>query len=238
MPRPPTDVTADGGYSTIKVGWKAPAGNGVTITGYRAIASPGPATCSTDGALTCVLGGTAGTAYTVTVVALSAGGQSAASTASGSVVPASPAVSDTPPDTNLPLDTGDGPISSATPGQTIVLKGDGYAPYSSITLAIYSSPTVLGTVTADADGAFAKSVTVPAGLATGTHSLVASGVDKTGTVRALRLDITVAASGSGGGLPVTGPAVVWLIVGGFALTLAGIAMRGVRPTRPGTRRRQ
>jgi titin len=220
------------------VGWQAPAGNGVTITGYRASASPGPATCSTDGALTCVLGGTAGTAYTVTVVALSAGGQSAASSPSGSVMPASPAVSDTPPETDLPLNTGDGAISSATPGQTIVLKGDGYAPYSSVTLAIYSSPTVLGTVIADVDGAFAKSVTIPAGLATGAHSLVASGVDQTGTVRSLRLDITVAGSGGGGTLPVTGPTVVWLIVGGFALTLAGITMRGVRPTRPATRHRR
>lgn len=106
----------------------APASNGVAITGYRATASPGPATCSTGGATSCVLGGTPGTAYTVTVVALSAGGGSEASAPSGSVVPTAPAVSSTPPDTDLPLDTGDGPISSATPGEAIVLKGDGYAP--------------------------------------------------------------------------------------------------------------
>jgi titin len=141
--------------------------------------------------------------------------------------------------TDLPLNTGDGAISSAAPGQAIVLKGDGYAPYSSVTLLIYSSPTSLGTVQADANGAFEKSITVPADLATGSHSLVSTGVDADGNVRALRLDITVADDSSGSGtLPVTGPAVIWLLVGGFALTLAGFAMRWVQPTKPGSRRWQ
>lgn len=162
----------------------------------------------------------------MTVVALSAGGGSEASAPSGSVVPTAPAVSSTPPDTDLPLDTGDGPISSATPGEAIVLKGDGYAPYSTVTLAIYSSPRVLGTVTADGGGAFEQSVTVPPGLATGTHSLVASGVGTDGQPRALRLDVTVASSS--GTLPITGPAVLWLFLGGFALTVAGLAMRVVQ----------
>jgi titin len=216
-----------GGYSTIEVSWTASAGNGVAITGYRASASPGPATCTTTGATNCVLGGTPGTAYTVSVVALSAGGESPASAPSGSVMPASPPVSSTPPDTDLPLDTGDGPISTAAPGQAIVLKGDGYAPYSAVTLAIYSSPRVLGTAIADGSGAFEQSVTVPEGLATGTHSLVAAGVGTDGLPRALRLDVTVASSSSGT-LPITGPAVLWLFVGGFALTIAGVAMRVVK----------
>jgi hypothetical protein len=237
VPLAPAGVTVEGGYSSIEVAWKAPTGNGVAISGYRAAASPGPATCSTDGALKCVLGGTPGTAYTVTVVAVSAGGESPASTPSSSVEPFAPLVSATPPDNAAPLDTGDGAISSAAPGQSIVLKGTGYAPYSSVTLLIYSSPTSLGTVDADATGAFEKTVTVPSDFS-GTHSLVATGVDKTGTVRALRLDITVA-DDSSGALPITGPVVVWLFVDGFALTLAGFAMRAtVRPAKPGTRRWQ
>jgi titin len=160
-------------------------------------------------------------------VALSAGGESPASDPSGSVVPASPAVSATPPDTNLPLDTGVGPISTAAPGQAILLKGDGYAPYSAITLAIYSSPQVLGAAVAGADGSFQKLVTVPDGLPAGAHSLVAAGVGPDGLPRALRLDVTVASTGSGATLPITGPAVLWLFVGGFALTVAGVAMRVV-----------
>jgi hypothetical protein len=183
-----------------------------------------------------VLGGEPGTKYTVSVVALSDGGSSAASASSGTVKPTEPVLSSTPPDTSLPLDTGDGAISSAAPGQAIVLKGTGYAPYSAVTLAIYSSPTVLGTATADAGGAFEQSVTVPSGFS-GSHSLVAAGVDKNGNARALRLDITVADSSGSGTLPITGPAVVWLIVGGFALTLAGFAMRATQPTKPAARRR-
>jgi hypothetical protein len=201
----------------------------VAITGYRASASPGPATCATGpGATSCVIGAEAGVAYTVSVVALSAGGPSPASSPSGSVVPSAPVVGSTPPVTSLPLDTGNGPISSASPGEALVVKGGGYAPYSSVTITIYSSPQVLATVRADRRGSFERSVTVPKGLPTGVHSFVADGVDQDGNVRALRLDLTVAASGGSGSLPITGPAVMWLIVGGFALTLAGIGMRLVK----------
>jgi titin len=207
----------------------APASNGVAITGYRAAASPGPAACTAGPTeSSCVIGAEAGTAYTVSVTALSAGGSSPASTPSGSVVPSAPVVSSTPPVTNLPLDTGDGPISSAAPGEALVVKGAGYAPYSSVTITIYSSPQVLATVQADGQGAFEQSVTVPEGLPVGTHSFVAAGVDTDGNVRALRLDVTVAATSSSGTLPITGPAVVWLLVGGLALTFAGVAMRSVK----------
>jgi titin len=223
-------VTAAGSYSSIKVWWSPPASNGVAVTGYRATASPGPATCTAGPTDTsCVIGAQAGAAYTVSVVALSAGGASPASDPSGSVVPSAPVVSSTPPNTSLPLDTTDGPISSAAPGQALVVTGGGYAPWSSVTLVVYSSPQVLATVQADGQGAFEQSVTVPGGLPAGTHSFVATGVDADGTVRTLRLDLTVAAGGSSGGtLPITGPAVLGLIVAGFALTLAGAAMRLVK----------
>jgi fibronectin type III domain protein len=229
VPGAPTDVAATGGYSSIGVSWSAPAPNGVTITGYRASASPGPATCTAGPSATgCVIGAEAGTAYTVSVVALSAGGSSPASGPSPSVVPSAPAVSPTPPDTKLPLGTGNGPISSAAPGESLLVTGTGYAPYSSVTIAVYSSPQVLASVQADRRGDFEQPVTVPNGLRPGTHSFVAAGVDRNGRLRALRLDLTVARSSAGGSLPITGPAVLWLIVGGFALTLAGVAMRLVR----------
>jgi titin len=141
------------------------------------------------------------------------------------VIPLAPVVSSTAPEASLPLDTGSGPISSAAPGQTLVMSGSGYAPYSSVTIVVYSSPEVLATVRANGRGAFLEPVTVPAGLPAGTHSFVASGVDKDGNPRVLRLDLTVSANGGSGSLPITGPAVLWLIVGGFAMTLAGVAMR-------------
>jgi hypothetical protein len=223
------------GFSSIRVSWTAPAGNGVDVIGYKATASPGPATCSTTGVTNCVLGGEAGTSYTVTVVAYSSGGSSPASAASSAVTPTAPEVATSPPDTDLPLNTGDGDVSSIAPGAQIVVKGDGYAPYSSVTITVYSSPIVLATVTTDEQGAFEESVTAPASLSTGTHSFVAAGVDPDGNVRALRLDLTVANAGSGGGggsLPVTGGAVMWLFLTGFAITLTGFAMRTVRDPRP------
>ena len=226
MPLAPSSITAIAGYSSIKVSWSAPEPNGVTITGYRATASPGPAGCTAGPAdNSCVIGAEAGTAYTVSVVALSAGGSSPASAESDRVVPSPPVVSSTAPEAGLPLDTGSGPITSAAPGQTLVLKGSGYAPYSTVAIIVYSSPQVLAVVRADGSGAFVEPVTVPAGLPAGTHSFVAAGVDKDGNERLLRLDLTVSAGGGSGSLPITGPAVIWLIVGGFALTLGGVAMR-------------
>ncbi|HEY0000471.1 MAG TPA: fibronectin type III domain-containing protein [Actinoplanes sp.] len=232
VPVAPTNVRVAAGNSSIKVSWTASADNGTKITGYVASASPGPATCTTTGTTSCVLGGAAGTLYAVSVVALSAGGSSAESEPSAAVVPTTVPVSATPPDTDLPLDTADGAISSAEPGQELVVLGSGYASYSSVTITVYSEPNVLATAIADAGGAFKQSVPVPANLSSGTHSFVAAGVDPSGNFRAQRLDVTVGSSGDnnnggGGGLPVTGTAVIWLIVSGFALTLAGVAVRAI-----------
>jgi hypothetical protein len=46
----------------------------------------------------------------------------------------------------------------------------------------------------------------------------------------VRLDVTVAADSSddGGTLLITGPAVPWLFVLGFACAVAGVALRAVR----------
>jgi len=75
-PLAPTNVTAVAGTSSIIMS-RTPPGTTTGITWYTATASPGPPTGTTR-----VLGATAGTAYTVTVVANSATGQS---------VPAGPA---------------------------------------------------------------------------------------------------------------------------------------------------
>jgi titin len=219
-------VTAVAGTSSIEVSWQPPADNGVAVTGYRAIADPGPAVCTTTGATSCVLGGTAGVSYRVRVVAMSAGGLSGLSGYSAAVAPTAPPVAGTPPDTTVPLDTDKGQISNAAPGQQLVLVGTGYAPYSTVTLTLYSDPIVLGQVRADAHGAFRSAVTVPADLATGEHSFAATGVDPTGKARAMRMDVTVRHVPQS--LPVTGTAVVWLIVAGLGLTLAGAGLRTVR----------
>ena len=83
-----TAVTGVSGDARVTVSWTAPASNGGSdITNYT-VTSSGGQTCSTA-TLTCVVTGlTNGTAYTFSVVATNAVGNSPASTASASVTPA------------------------------------------------------------------------------------------------------------------------------------------------------
>ncbi|MFI5935144.1 fibronectin type III domain-containing protein [Actinoplanes sp. NPDC051494] len=195
-PASPGAPTAVAGVSSITASWPAATGN---VTGYTAYASPGSATCSTSSASdrTCVLGGTAGTSYTVTVVARGPGGNSAASPASNAVTPTAPVEPPVvPADVPVTLTTDKGQLSIAVPAQTITVIGTGFAPFSTAKVTIYSDPIVLGTVTTDAAGSFSVPVTIPAGLESGKHTFVAQGVDPQGVARQMALPVTVAPSSS------------------------------------------
>ena len=88
LPGTPTAVTATAGLLGAAVAWKAPTDTGGGITGYTATASPGGGTCATTGALTCTITSLLNTtAYTITVVARSAGGTGTASSATTAVRP-------------------------------------------------------------------------------------------------------------------------------------------------------
>lgn len=215
-PATPGTVSAEAGISSITATWSPPSSSTVTITGYRAIASPGPATCTTNGATTCVLGAAAGTTYTVKVVALAAGGtQSEPTHASNAVTPTAPALPDEPPATTLKLTTDKGRITTAEPGQDIIFIGKGFAAYSTVVISVYSSPTVLGTALTNGHGNFRKPVTIPTNLSIGAHTAVASGVAPNGTPRAMALDITVSA------LALTGARITAYATAGGSLILTG-----------------
>jgi len=208
IPDPPDAPAAPvitAGVSSITATWIAPDTNGSAITGYTATASPGPATCSTAvGVTSCVLGATAGQNYTVTVMASSAVGWSAASSPSNTVTATAPVVTVSPPLVSTPLNTDMGPISAAEPGQQITLTGSGYAPYATVVFTIYSVAQQIGSVITDGSGNFSRSVTIPSGLNPETHALVAAGVDPLGATRVQRLDIYVA---TGATVKVRGPIV-------------------------------
>lgn len=215
-PHAPGVVTAVAGDSSITVSWSMPDATGVT--GYRATASPGPAFCETDGARTCVLGGVAGTTYTVTVVALGAGGVSEATGPSNEVTPPAPVPPAAAPPSDETLTTTDGMITTAAPGQEITFVGTGFAPFSTVVITLYSAPIVLGTVVTDSVGSFSKLITVPPGLALGEHSIAAIGVDPDGSARSMVLSLLV------GDLPTTGAALGGLLLMGTAGMATGAGM--------------
>jgi uncharacterized protein (TIGR02145 family) len=93
VPGPPTSVTAAAGNASASVAFVAPTNNGGSaITGYTVTSSPGGITATGATSPINVTGLTNGTAYTFTVVATNAIGNSSPSTASSAVTPSAPTV--------------------------------------------------------------------------------------------------------------------------------------------------
>jgi hypothetical protein len=139
VPAAPAAPSAVPGDRQAFVTWAAPAANGSPITGYTVTAAPGGATCTTTGALSCTVGGlTNGTAYTFTVVATNAIGNSAPSAPSGAVTPTAGASSKSfmPLTPARLLDTRGGPRVGAADGTgaplTLNVLGKGGLPNSGI----------------------------------------------------------------------------------------------------------
>ncbi|MFG1608043.1 fibronectin type III domain-containing protein [Actinoplanes sp. NPDC049265] len=229
LPAAPQNVAAVAGVSSITVSWSPGTGNDVPVTGYRVIADPGPATCRpAAGQTSCVLGAVAGQEYKVRVVAEAAGALETSSGPAGPVTPSAPPVTAEPPDTDLTLTTDRGDINEVSPGERLTLIGTGFAPYSTVTITLYSDPQVLATVTTDGDGAFRYTVDVPAGLSAGDHTLVAAGVDPDGNPFSRTLSVTVA--GDGDQLPITGTDInrailTWLLLLGVVMVALGSGVR-------------
>ena len=134
----------------------------------------------------------------------------------------------TVPTSNGDLTPAAGSSDEVVAGKTMVISGTGYEPHSTVTVLIYSSPQVLTTVVADANGAFTVTVTVPAGLTAGQHTLVASGVDDLGNPRFTTLAVTVSAAGvatvATPKLAATGADVTAPLLGGLAALAVGAGL--------------
>ncbi|MGY2076269.1 fibronectin type III domain-containing protein [Blastococcus sp. SYSU DS0828] len=255
-----TALTAGDGSATVAFTPGTDTGTAVTGWEYRVDKdawAPLTTTSTKDGARTGTVPGlTNGTPAIVVVRATSGRGPGAISNAL-TVTPSAPVTStppapepapeekaDTPrvpatvPTTSLTLTTDKGDITSAAPGEELVVIGTGFRPNSTVAIVIYSEPRLLGTATTDGNGDFRTAVTVPADLAAGQHSLVASGFAPDGTERFLRLDVTVAApaedettapTGAGTTLASTGADIAVPVVGGLvALAAGGALLRAAR----------
>ena len=110
----------------------------------------------------------------------------------------------TVPTSNGPLTPAAGSSDKVVAGKTMTVTGSGYMPGSTVTVLIYSAPQILTTTVADSAGNFSVTVTVPAGLAPGAHTLVASGYDNNGDQRFTTLAVTVSAAGTA---TITGPTI-------------------------------
>ena len=89
-PDAPTSVVVTAGESSLKVAWTAPEDSAIEVTYYTATVEPGGETCSTPDAeaTECTITGlTAGTPYTMTVIAESATGEASEDSESASGTP-------------------------------------------------------------------------------------------------------------------------------------------------------
>jgi hypothetical protein len=227
-------VTGDG---SLTVSWGAStagtypiAGYGVALVWQNPDGQSGGGTdfCQTSPTVfTCTAPAQPGVSHHVVVVAVDStdrAGEPAEATSG--VVPASSVLPESDGDLTLPP----GAKSSVAAGKTITVSGSGYAPFSTVTVLIYSTPQILTTVVTDGTGSFSVEVTVPAGLAAGQHHLVAAGVDPSGELRYLTLPVTV--TGGGAALAYTGADVVVPAIGGLLAVLVGAGLLFVARRRP------
>lgn len=121
--------------------------------------------------------------------------------------------------------TTDNTSTSSAPGQKVVRIIEGFQPFEEVTLVMHSTPVVLGTFTADANGVLTASFTLPAGATVGTHTLVYEG-----TTTYFQESFTVTAKGKQ--LAYTGADVTVPLTVGIGLVLAGAGALYVSRRRP------
>lgn len=128
-------------------------------------------------------------------------------------------------------------------GGKLTITGKGFKPGSSASFTLHSTPVNLGTATVDAAGVATLSVTLPADVAVGKHSIVIDGVGVDGQARQLTaaLSITAAATApattqasapaAGAALSETGSTNAPLLAAGGLLLVGGLAITALTVAR-------
>jgi hypothetical protein len=76
-------------------------------------------------------------------------------------------------------------------GGTIALEGSGFAPNSLVDVTIFSTPTKLGVVTVDGEGALSAELVVPRSVLPGTHTLKFDGSTPEGELLSVVIGVEV-----------------------------------------------
>lgn len=103
--------------------------------------------------------------------------------------------------------------TTPTPGQTVTISCGTYLAGATVTFTFLSTPVVLGTVTADANGVATLTTAIPSDATLGDHTITVTGESAAGPLtQTIPLTVVSAGAGAGaggvatgaGGLPRTG----------------------------------
>jgi len=108
-------------------------------------------------------------------------------------------------------------------GSFVDIEGAGYKPGTEVDFWIYSTPTHLGTLVADAAGSFTAHFVIPESIAIGSHTVKIDGVSKSGKLTTVSVGVTVVPVNESEGAEVAGGD---SLVGGFALSARQAAVIG------------
>ena len=105
--------------------------------------------------------------------------------------------------------------SQAAPGETITINAHGFQPGEAVEVWLLSTPVLLATVQADANGSVSTMVTIPSGTTPGSHHIELRG-ELSGTF-ASALTVTEALAGTGANIGSSALVAALLMFAGFAL---------------------
>jgi len=110
-------------------------------------------------------------------------------------------------------------------GQKLVLSAEGFAPGQDVSVWLYSTPTELDVIAADADGKVSGAFDLPSGLDAGDHRLVFSGVNRDGAKLLVGIGLSYGALKSGSSISRVLIAIPIVLAILFALFLPAVTRR-------------
>ena len=114
-------------------------------------------------------------------------------------------------------------VGSVVAGGSVTLTAVGFLPGETVDVTLHSAPISLGSAKADAEGGLVTTVTIPADVEPGVHSIELVG-ETSGVEVAVEVEVLPAEGAAAGGLPATGSASGELTVAAALLIALGAAL--------------